>query len=128
MRTADEAEEDAWPSAESTKEDRAIEAPSPRPYAGLLELEHPFHDTAVTVTTCGRICFNCQKINLSQVFAGQTVGIKKVHDPLWLASFMRYDRILRSTDPHFRLNSSEQLPIWSETDASHDFAFSSSIA
>ena len=29
----------------------------------------------VTVTTCGRICFNRQKINLSVVFAGQSVGI-----------------------------------------------------
>ncbi len=65
--------------------------PSPRPYAGLPELDYPFHDKAVTVTTCGRICFNRQKVNLSQVFAGQTVGIKQVEDHLWLASFMHYD-------------------------------------
>jgi putative transposase len=65
--------------------------PSPRPYAGLPELDYPFHDKAVTVTTCGRICFENQKINLSQVFAGQTVGIKQVDDHLWLASFMHYD-------------------------------------
>jgi putative transposase len=44
-----------------------------------------------TVTTCGRICFDSRKINLSQVFAGQTVGIKQVDDHLWLASFMHYD-------------------------------------
>ena len=43
------------------------------------------------VTTCGRICFNRQKINLSQVFAGQTVGIKQVDEHLWLATFMHYD-------------------------------------
>jgi H-NS histone family len=30
------------------------------------------------VTTCGRICFNRQKINLSQVIAGQTVGIMQL--------------------------------------------------
>lgn len=65
--------------------------PSPRPYAGLPELDYPFHDKTVTVTTCGRICFNRQKINFSQVFAGQTVGIKQADDHLWLVSFMHYD-------------------------------------
>ena len=65
--------------------------PSPRFYAGLPELDYPFHDKAVTVTTCGRICFDRRKVNLSQVFAGQLVGIKQVDDHLWLASFMHYD-------------------------------------
>lgn len=64
---------------------------SPRPYRGLPELDYPFHDKAVTVTTCGRICYNRKKINLSQVFAGQTLGIKQVEDHIWLASFMEYD-------------------------------------
>jgi hypothetical protein len=31
------------------------------------------------------------KINFSQVFAGQAVGIKEVHDDIWLVSFMDYD-------------------------------------
>jgi putative transposase len=48
--------------------------PSPRTYTGLPDLDYPFHDKAVTVTTCGRICFDRKKINLSLVFAGQTVG------------------------------------------------------
>ena len=65
--------------------------PSPRPYRGLPELDYPFHDKAVTVTTCGRICYKKKKINLSQVFAGQTIGIKQVEDHIWLASFMEYD-------------------------------------
>jgi len=65
--------------------------PSSRPYRGLPDLDYPFHDRAVTVTTCGRICFNRQKINLSQVFAGQTVGIKQTDDCIWLVSFMNYD-------------------------------------
>jgi putative transposase len=65
--------------------------PSPRPYRGLPDLDYPFHDKAVTVTTCGRICFNRQKINLSQVFAGQTIGIKQTEDRIWLVSFMDYD-------------------------------------
>jgi putative transposase len=65
--------------------------PSPRQYQGLPDLDYPFHDKAVSVTTCGRICFNRQKINLSQVFAGQTVGIKQTEDRIWLVSFMDYD-------------------------------------
>jgi putative transposase len=66
-------------------------SPSPRPYRGLPELDYPFHDKAVTVTTCGRICYKKKKINLSHVFAGQTIGIKQVEDHIWLASFMEYD-------------------------------------
>ena len=64
---------------------------SPRLYRGLPDLDYPFHDRAVTVTTCGRICFNRQKINLSQVFAGQTVGVKQTDERIWLVSFMDYD-------------------------------------
>lgn len=65
--------------------------PSTRPYRGLPELDYPLHDKTVTVTTCGRICFNRQKINLSQVFAGQNVAIKQVSDEIWLVTFMDYD-------------------------------------
>ena len=64
---------------------------SNRPYQGLSELEYPFHDKAVIVTNCGRICHNRKKINLSTVFAGQKVGIKEVKDNIWLVSFMSYD-------------------------------------
>jgi putative transposase len=64
---------------------------SPRPYQGLADLEYPFHDRTVTVTRCGRICFGQQKINLSQVFAGQNVGVKEVSERIWLVSFMDYD-------------------------------------
>jgi hypothetical protein len=52
---------------------------------------YPFHDKTVTVTTCGRICFNRQKTNLSTVFAGQNVGIKQVSDHIWLVTFIDYD-------------------------------------
>ena len=65
--------------------------PSPRPYSGLPELEYPFHDRTITVTRCGRLCLGPQKINLSQAFAGQKVGIKEVADKIWLVSFMSYD-------------------------------------
>jgi putative transposase len=64
---------------------------STRIYQGLPELAYPFHDKTVTVTTCGRICFNRQKINLSLVFAGRKVGVKQVSENIWLASFMDYD-------------------------------------
>lgn len=69
----------------------AFYTPSTRPYEGLPELDYPFHDKSVIVTTCGRICFKTRKINLSQLFAGQRVGIKQVDDRLWLVSFMDYD-------------------------------------
>src|SRR5438874_13007690 len=65
--------------------------PSPRPYRGLPDPDYPFHDKSVTVTTCGRICFNRQKINLSTVFAGQKVGIKQMSEEIWLVTFMDYD-------------------------------------
>ena len=66
-------------------------APSARPYRGLEELQYPFHDHSHVVTRCGRICFDNRKINLSTVFAGQTVGVKQVADQVWLVSFMHYD-------------------------------------
>ncbi|HEY3786393.1 MAG TPA: integrase core domain-containing protein [Steroidobacteraceae bacterium] len=66
-------------------------APSPRPYSGLPDLEYPFHDRTITVTRCGRICMGALKINLSQAFAGQRVGVKQVEEKIWLVSFMRYD-------------------------------------
>lgn len=65
--------------------------PSPRPYTGLPDLNYPLHDKTVVVTHCGRICLGKRKINLSQVFAGQAVGIKEVNDDIWLVTFMDYD-------------------------------------
>ena len=68
-----------------------IYSASPRPYQGLNELEYPFHDRTIMVTHCGRICMGHRKINLSQVFAGQNVGIREVSEHIWLVSFMHYD-------------------------------------
>ena len=57
------------------------------------------HDWTGTVTHCGRICYKSQKINLSQVFAGQDVGVKQVSDRIWLVTFMDYDLgLLRRRD------------------------------
>ena len=66
-------------------------ARSARPYTGLPSIDYPFHDKTVTVTACGRICLKTKKVNLSNVFSGQKVGIKQVDDRLWLTSFMTYD-------------------------------------
>ena len=43
------------------------------------------------MTTCGRICIGKRKINLSQVFAGQILGLREVEDAIWLVSFLDYD-------------------------------------
>ena len=68
-----------------------IYTPSTRSYRGLPEISYPFHDREILITACGRICLHRKKINLSTVFAGQTVGIKEVDDAVWLVSFMHYD-------------------------------------
>jgi putative transposase len=65
--------------------------PSPRPYTGLPDIDYPFHDKTIVVTNGGRICLGRKKINFSTVLAGQAVGIKEVHDDIWLVSFMEYD-------------------------------------
>ena len=43
------------------------------------------------MTRCGRICFGRLKVNLSNVFAGQLVGIREVEEQAWLVSFLGYD-------------------------------------
>jgi hypothetical protein len=60
-------------------------------YRGLEELIYPFHDQTVMVTRCGRICFKGRKVNLSHVFAGQSVGVTQVGERIWLVTFMHYD-------------------------------------
>jgi len=64
---------------------------STRPYHGLEELDYPYHDWTAVITTCGRLCYQRRKINVSQVFAGQKVGVKQVGDHVWLVTFMDYD-------------------------------------
>src|SRR3984893_13891775 len=54
-----------------------VYVPSRRPYEGLSDLEYPFHDRTIMVTHCGRLCIGKNKINLSQVFSGQAVGVKE---------------------------------------------------
>ena len=65
--------------------------PSPRLYGGLEALEYPGQDWTAVITACGRICYQGRKINVSQVFGGQKVGVKQVDDHIWLVTFMHYD-------------------------------------
>ncbi len=65
--------------------------PSARAYEPPTEPEYPFHDRSVRVTRCGRICIGKRKINLSQVFAGQILGLREIDDQIWLVSFLNYD-------------------------------------
>jgi len=55
-----------------------IYQPSTRLYQGLPDIDYPLHDKTIVVTRCGRICLGTKKINFSQVFAGQAVGIKEM--------------------------------------------------
>ena len=68
-----------------------IYKPADRQYYGLPELDYPLHDRTVTITACGRLCLHRKKINISTVFAGQTLGLREVDDSIWLVTFMHYD-------------------------------------
>jgi len=54
-------------------------------------IPYPSHDRDVLVTACGRICIFRKKINVSSVLAGQRLGIKEVHEGIWLVSFIDDD-------------------------------------
>ena len=68
-----------------------VYTPSARLYEPPPQPDYPFHDRAVRVTRCGRICFDKRKINLSTAFAGHTIGVTEVADQIWMVSFMQYD-------------------------------------
>jgi hypothetical protein len=76
-----------------------IYRPSAQAYRGIGELSYPFHDRAVMVTCCGRICIYKKKINLSTALAGQAVGIKEVDDRIWLV--VLWTRLYRSGGKSF---------------------------
>jgi hypothetical protein len=58
--------------------------------------------SGVSSTTATR----SELINLSVVFAGQSVGIKQVSDEIWLVSFMDYESLAAAPRPA-RRNDSE---------------------
>jgi hypothetical protein len=59
------------------------------PYAPLLPVvfREVFLDVG-PITACGRICHGRREINVTQVFAGQNVGVKQTDDHVWLVTFM----------------------------------------
>jgi putative transposase len=59
---------------------RAVYSPSPRPYRGLPDLAYPLHDWIATVTQLRADLLIGRKINLSQVLAGQNVGVKQMDE------------------------------------------------
>jgi putative transposase len=65
--------------------------PSTRRYQGLPDIDYPLHDKTIVVTPLRSHLSGQEKINFSTVFAGQAVGIREVHDDIWLVSFMDYD-------------------------------------
>jgi hypothetical protein len=69
-----------WREAWTKRLPQAQKRGAPRPYTGLPDIDYPLHDKTIVVTRCGRICLGKKKINFSQVFAGQAVVIKEVHD------------------------------------------------
>ena len=68
-----------------------LHTPSNRVYQPPDEPDYPLHDRTVRVTRCGRICIGKRKINLSQLFAGQILGLREVEDGIWIVSFLDYD-------------------------------------
>jgi putative transposase len=98
--------------------------PATRVYNGLPDIDYPFHDKVIVVTNCGRICLGHTKLNFGQVFAGQAVGIKEVHDDIWLVSFMDYDlgyfdldtRVLEPIENPF---GPKVLPMWPVHSVTH---------
>lgn len=68
-----------------------VYTPSAREYRLPERPEYPFHDRTIRVTQCGRLCIGRRKINFSNVFGGQYVGIREVANGIWLVSFMSYD-------------------------------------
>ena len=64
--------------------------PSLRPYRGLTDLAYPFHEGTAVVTHCSRLCFDRRKVNLSQVFAGQQVGVRQGESVTHVLGIIRY--------------------------------------
>jgi hypothetical protein len=90
--------------------------------ATLRELEQAANPERVLDRV--RICLGHKKINFSTGFDGQAVGIKEVHDDIWLISFMNYDlgyfdlntRVLAPLENPF---GPELLPMWPVRSVTH---------
>ena len=87
----DERPHEAIAIAIAMKTPSQVYEPSQRPYRGFPEINDPWHDRDVLVSTCGRISMKRKKIYISTSMVGQRLGIKEVDDGIWLVSFMDYD-------------------------------------
>jgi hypothetical protein len=72
-----------------TKVPGDLDTPSSPLLRGAGNLEHPGHGWTATVTLCGRLCFKKRKVNISQAFAGQRLGVKQVTDQVRLVTSMK---------------------------------------
>ena len=59
--------------------------PSTRLYTGLPGIDYPFHDKTIMVTRSGHMS-RPEENQFSQVYAGQAVAIREVHDDIRLVS------------------------------------------
>jgi len=58
----------------------------------LARHQLPLARPRVVVTACSEhICVRRKRVNVSQIFAGQRVGIKEVDEGVWIVSVMHYD-------------------------------------
>jgi putative transposase len=68
-----------------------IYQPSQRQYPTIIEdYDYSTSDFTKRVSVCGSIRNKGSKIFISDVFAGQEVGIKQIEDGIWEVSFMEY--------------------------------------
>jgi putative transposase len=51
----------------------------------------PFTTKSLSSPIADASVWGTKKINFGPVFAGQAVGLKEVHDDIWLVTFMDYD-------------------------------------
>lgn len=65
--------------------------PSSRRFTGLPELTYPLHDLEITVGKAGHIRLDKVTVAISNVLAGQTIGLRETEEGVWLVSFMQYD-------------------------------------
>jgi putative transposase len=65
--------------------------PSTRVYQGLPDMTSLPRRPASSLIVAASVSATKVQLRHRTVFAGQTVGIKEVHDDIWLVSFMDYD-------------------------------------
>lgn len=64
---------------------------SSQPFTGLPDLTYPLHDREVIVGNSGQIRLQKASVAISNVLAGQKIGLREADDGIWLVSFMHYD-------------------------------------